>query len=430
MVSQTQTSDVIEADFYKYGPTSRGVKNIVSKIKNASTSSISFAKNLDPQNTKVFIIGRDSNGTPKKAYSRYTIRNPYQPSADAGTLELKITNYAMSESTKTMSFPPYVKSFSHNDSATWNTTNFLGRPEAVYTYSNAKRSGNLSFVILTDYAQTVDIGVEYGDNLVNKTPSTQSDKITQTFSKDFSSNVNKKESIQGLQKIISDNNTQISKLNQQKTQLNNTENSAQSNTALIDSEILDLTESTNSAQNQIDAVNKKGATDFGDKLYSEGSRLGGNIYKSTMQGKNIPTDDDQVYSTPENTIEKLTEMKEKLIFQPSFFSGSKKDFVTRMEFISKTTKPAAAGKNTGFSFTKPPVCHLHLGDWINNDIIINSVDYDYTDAPWTIDGGKVQPMWCVVSITFDIVGTFGGGGMTPLSGEKGGTFTKNGVGIV
>ena len=120
-------------------------------------------------------------------------------------------------------------------------------------------------------------------------------------------------------------------------------------------------------------------------------------------------------------------MKERLLFQPSYFSGSKADFVDRMEFIAKMTRPARNNAvSDGFSFTKPPVCHIHLGDWFNHDIIVNSVSYDYADVPWTLDGGKVYPMWCTVTVQFNIIGSYGGrrGEDPPLSTDKGGFFGR------
>jgi hypothetical protein len=77
----------------------------------------------------------------------------------------------------------------------------------------------------------------------------------------------------------------------------------------------------------------------------------------------------------------------------------------------------------GFSFTRPPVCHLELGDWINHDVIINSVSYDYTDAPWTLAEDYNQPMWANVTINFNIVGPAGISGGVPLtSTDKSGFF--------
>ena len=57
-----------------------------------------------------------------------------------------------------MYFPPYIKSYRHDASAAWTSHEFLGRPEPVYTYNNGNRTGSISFIVLTDYAETVDYG--------------------------------------------------------------------------------------------------------------------------------------------------------------------------------------------------------------------------------------------------------------------------------
>lgn len=49
-----------------------------------------------------------------------------------------------------MWFPPYDIEFSENVSVKWDSAEFIGRGEPVYTYSNTKRSGNLSFTMLVD----------------------------------------------------------------------------------------------------------------------------------------------------------------------------------------------------------------------------------------------------------------------------------------
>lgn len=56
----------------------------------------------------------------------------------------------------------------------------------------------------------------------------------------------------------------------------------------------------------------------------------------------------------------------------------------------------------------PPVCHLKLGDSIHHDIIINSISRDYTDVPWALETGSVQPMFALVTMSFNIVGPYGG----------------------
>ncbi len=50
-----------------------------------------------------------------------------------------------------MWFPPYNIQFNENNSASWESTNFIGRGEPVYTYNNTERTGTLSFQIIVDH---------------------------------------------------------------------------------------------------------------------------------------------------------------------------------------------------------------------------------------------------------------------------------------
>lgn len=49
-----------------------------------------------------------------------------------------------------MWFPPYDIEFTENVNVKWDTRDFIGRGEPVYTYVNTKRSGTLSFTMLVD----------------------------------------------------------------------------------------------------------------------------------------------------------------------------------------------------------------------------------------------------------------------------------------
>jgi hypothetical protein len=50
-----------------------------------------------------------------------------------------------------MWFPPYNINFTDNTSVNWDTTNFIGRAEPIYTYNNTERTGTLSFSIVVDH---------------------------------------------------------------------------------------------------------------------------------------------------------------------------------------------------------------------------------------------------------------------------------------
>ena len=55
-----------------------------------------------------------------------------------------------------MWFPPYGLTFTESTSVDWKKNNFIGRGEAVYTYANTERVGNLEFMLLMDHPSVVD----------------------------------------------------------------------------------------------------------------------------------------------------------------------------------------------------------------------------------------------------------------------------------
>lgn len=50
-----------------------------------------------------------------------------------------------------MWFPPYDISITENTGVSWESTNFIGRGEPVYTYNNTERTGTLQFKIVVDH---------------------------------------------------------------------------------------------------------------------------------------------------------------------------------------------------------------------------------------------------------------------------------------
>lgn len=59
-----------------------------------------------------------------------------------------------------MWFPPYELKFTESVTANWKTTDFLGRPEPIYTYNNTSRSGTISWKIVVDHPSTLNIIVD------------------------------------------------------------------------------------------------------------------------------------------------------------------------------------------------------------------------------------------------------------------------------
>ena len=61
---------------------------------------------------------------------------------------------------RVMWFPPYGLTFSDSSTANFKPTDFLGRPEPMYTYNNTKRSGSLSWKIIVDNPSVMNLIVE------------------------------------------------------------------------------------------------------------------------------------------------------------------------------------------------------------------------------------------------------------------------------
>ena len=55
-----------------------------------------------------------------------------------------------------MWFPPYDLTFTDTSSVNWDTTNFIGRGEPVYTYNNTERTGTLGFKLVVDHPSAMN----------------------------------------------------------------------------------------------------------------------------------------------------------------------------------------------------------------------------------------------------------------------------------
>jgi hypothetical protein len=58
-----------------------------------------------------------------------------------------------------MWFPPYDVGFSESNTVSWEGNEFLGRPEAIYTYRGTQRGGTLNFKIIVDHPSIMNLVV-------------------------------------------------------------------------------------------------------------------------------------------------------------------------------------------------------------------------------------------------------------------------------
>jgi hypothetical protein len=70
---------------------------------------------------------------------------------------------------RVMWFAPYGLTFTESTSTNWNQSDFLGRPEPIYTYKNTSRSGSLSWKIVVDHPSVLNI-------IVNKVLNNETNK--------------------------------------------------------------------------------------------------------------------------------------------------------------------------------------------------------------------------------------------------------------
>jgi hypothetical protein len=80
---------------------------------------------------------------------------------------------------RVMWFPPYGLTFNESTTASWNSTDFLGRPEPIYTYKNSSRSGSLTWKIVVDHPSSLNVVVN--KILGNETNKVRIDSILESF---------------------------------------------------------------------------------------------------------------------------------------------------------------------------------------------------------------------------------------------------------
>lgn len=78
-----------------------------------------------------------------------------------------------------MWFPPYDLSFSESNTVSWEGNEFLGRPEAIYTYRGTQRGGTLNFKVIVDHPSVMNLVV---NRVLSNTGSGQlSDQVLESF---------------------------------------------------------------------------------------------------------------------------------------------------------------------------------------------------------------------------------------------------------
>ena len=80
---------------------------------------------------------------------------------------------------RVMWFAPYGLTFNEGSSANWKSTDFIGRPEPVYTYNNTTRTGSLTWKIVVDHPAVLNVIVN--KVLAKETNKARIDSILESF---------------------------------------------------------------------------------------------------------------------------------------------------------------------------------------------------------------------------------------------------------
>ena len=106
-------------------------------------------------------------------------------------------------------------------------------------------------------------------------------------------------------------------------------------------------------------------------------------------------------------------------FQPVFHSQTPEDFHRRLTFLHQCTRQGNPVRRfqetsdgiTTFSsknavFGRQPVCILRVGDFFHTKVVIDNINFDYTEAPWDLnpEGMGMQFMIADITIQMKVIG--------------------------
>jgi hypothetical protein len=107
----------------------------------------------------------------------------------------------------------------------------------------------------------------------------------------------------------------------------------------------------------------------------------------------------------------------KITLSPVFHSQTPEDFHRRLTFLHQCTRQGNSVQNKSTAdagvavaknsvFGRPPICVLRLGDMFHSKVVIETVDFDYSESIWDInpEGMGMQFMIANIDISMKIIG--------------------------
>tara|TARA_Y100000310_G_C20702881_1_gene831604 strand:- start:7960 stop:10980 length:3021 start_codon:yes stop_codon:yes gene_type:complete len=327
---------------------------------------------------------------------------------------------------RVMWFPPYDVQVGDTNSASWSSTNFLGRPEPIYTYNHTERLGTLSWKMVVDHPSIMNAII---DRQLKGMPDAEADAVLESFfagcrkydiyqlaeqypnlSFDFISAI--QVAVAGGSKEVTDD----IRLDATNTVVDNDSSEEDMGGHLTEKEAETIETNQNadaeSGHLNVENVNQGTVNDgfrigFTDKRATMTSiirRLLGEANYFTFLREQYPF----LYQSIRDNLK---------FFHPGFHSMTPEGLNSRLTFLLQCLRPGKTiptvteqgttmidADNTAFG--PPPVCVLRVGDFYHSKVIFDSISYSYDENTYDLnpEGIGVQPMIVSVQTNFKFVG--------------------------
>tara|TARA_R110002020_G_scaffold118029_9_gene269861 strand:+ start:6976 stop:9918 length:2943 start_codon:yes stop_codon:yes gene_type:complete len=327
-----------------------------------------------------------------------------------------------------MWFPPYDIQVGDTNSTNWSRTDFLGRPEPIYTYNNTERIGTLSFKIVVDHPSILNaITNEQLKNL----PDAEADAALEAFFAGC-----KKYDIYTLAENYPNfsldelMNIQVSLFGGSKEvtqEYNSNPDQVMSENAGSESDIIDplgmTPDQANDIENQQDKDGENGQINVENNtqgVIGGGFRIGFTDKRATITKivRKMLGEENYFNFIKEEYPFLYKSLRDNLkFFHPAFHAITPEGLNSRLTFLLQILRPGETIPTTteqgttmvdadNTAFGPPPICVLRIGDFYHSKVVFDSVSYSYDENILDLnpEGIGVQPMIVSVQTNFKFIG--------------------------
>ncbi len=312
-----------------------------------------------------------------------------------------------------MWFAPYDLKFDESVSPSWESINFLGRSEPLYTYNGVERTGQLSFKIVVDHPSIINSYRGKKDRILEEFFSGNWSKDPETGKQvnitEFFELLKKSSKTADIKKTL-DNKINIDEIRRKtlESQKGINQNVINSGSFSGDTNLIsEKQKEIESIEIELNTINenRKKISDINANTNATVNRAA-DLFEKLNEANYFDIVDKEFPTYFDNISEKIK------YFHPGFHSTTPEGLNSRLTFLHQCTRQ---GKSIGdeniqnMAFGKPPVCILRIGDFFHTKIVIDSLSINYegsTGIQWDLnpEGVGVQPMIANISLGIKLIG--------------------------